>query len=125
MLRQLTADGARVLMVSTPPEGEPVDCELHRLSATTCDASGFSINDPATVRLSRIDHRAVQGLPRVTLVGIDNVVCPDDGHCPGVIDGTVVRYDSIHYTSGYSLKLVPVILRRAERLGLTFGRGRA
>jgi peptidoglycan/LPS O-acetylase OafA/YrhL/O-antigen ligase len=120
LLRRLTADGARVLFVPTPPPGEPVDCALHKLASDICDSSAYSVRDPATVELTNTVHAAAAGLHRVTVVPINNVVCPGSGQCPAMLNGTVVRYDSIHYSEAYSRKLVPVILKRAQRSGLTF-----
>jgi peptidoglycan/LPS O-acetylase OafA/YrhL len=124
LLQRLTADGARVLLVPTPPPGEPVDCALHRLAASTCDSPAFSVRDLATAELTNTVRLAVAGLPRIAVVPIANVVCPSDGQCPATIDGFVVRYDGIHYSAGFSRQLVPIILARAENLGLSFAAGR-
>ncbi len=120
LLRRLTAGGARVLFVPTPPPGEPVDCALHKLAPSTCDSPAYSTRDPTTAELTNSVRAAVAGLRGVTVVPIADVVCPERGQCPAVIDGTVVRYDGIHYSGVYSLKLVPIVLARAQGLGLPF-----
>jgi peptidoglycan/LPS O-acetylase OafA/YrhL len=120
LLRRLTADGARVLLIPTPPPGEPVDCALHRAAASICENPAFSVLDPVTAELTSTIRAAAAGLRRVTVVPIADVVCPEGGRCPAVIDGTVVRYDGVHYSAGFSRKLVPVIVQRAQQLGLSF-----
>ncbi|MFL5828645.1 MAG: acyltransferase family protein, partial [Solirubrobacteraceae bacterium] len=120
LLRQLTAGGAHVLFVPTPPAGEPVACALHKLATTTCNRSAFSERDPVTAELTRTVGAAVAGLRGVTLVGIADLICPRGGQCVAIIDGTVVRYDGIHFSGPFSRKLVPIILERAQRHGLSF-----
>jgi peptidoglycan/LPS O-acetylase OafA/YrhL len=124
LLRQLTAGGAHVLFVPTPPPGEPVACALHKLATTICDNAEYSERDRSTAELTRIVRTAAAGLARVALVPITDVVCPGGGQCLAIIDGTVVRYDGIHYSGPFSRKLVPIILERAQRRGLSFALNR-
>lgn len=56
----------------------------------------------------------------MTYLSIDDVLCPDGGHCPAVVDGQLARYDAVHYTAGFSTKIVPMIISRAERAGVSF-----
>jgi peptidoglycan/LPS O-acetylase OafA/YrhL/O-antigen ligase len=119
VLRRLTADGARVLLMLTAPPGRPVGCAVGQLAGAACENRDDSVHDPATVELTNNVEAAVLGLARVTVVSIADVVCPG-GPCPGIIRGTVVRYDGIHFSGAYSRTLVPVILKRAQLLGLSF-----
>jgi peptidoglycan/LPS O-acetylase OafA/YrhL/O-antigen ligase len=123
VLERLTAGGARVVLVLTPPPGEPVDCALRTPVPAICGADSYSVRDPATARLRRIVRRAAAGSRgRVALVSVDDVVCPDAGRCPAMLDGSIVRYDSIHYSDAFSRELVPAVLARARRLGVAFAR---
>ncbi len=106
------------------PPGEPVGCALGKLSGVTCDSRSFTTGDPVTAELTHTVKTAAAGLPRVTLVSIDDIVCPDRSHCPAAIDGTIVRYDQIHYWKGFAYKLVPELLTRAEQSGLSFSHRR-
>ena len=55
-------------------------------------------------------------------VSIDDVLCPDHGRCPPVVDGMLARYDGVHYTGAFSNAIVPMIVARAERAGVSFTR---
>jgi peptidoglycan/LPS O-acetylase OafA/YrhL len=124
LLERLTAGGARVVLVPTPPPGQPVDCALREPAPPLCANPAYSDRDPATARLATTIRRVVAGMrDKVARVSVDDVVCPDSGRCPARIDGTIVRYDSVHYSAAFSRKLVPVILARAEHRGVPLAAG--
>jgi hypothetical protein len=58
---------------------------------------------------------------KVSYVSIDDILCPT-GRCPATIDGYIARFDSVHFTSQFSRKIVPTIILRAENAGTRFVR---
>jgi peptidoglycan/LPS O-acetylase OafA/YrhL len=119
MLEQLTADGAQVIYLKALPAAEPVDCITDR-PPSTCDDRSHSVEFPNVEVLDRAVRRATADLPGVAYLSIDDILCPDDGRCPAVVGGQLARYDAVHYTSGFSTKIVPMIISRAERAGVSF-----
>ena len=74
----------------------------------------------ATLRLNR-HYRALAGEPPgTTLLSIDARRSPGGGLCPLILNGRVLRWDSLHFTSAYSREIVPTIVARAERAGVRF-----
>lgn len=119
-LRRLTAQGARVVVVATPPRAEPADCVTRRRVAS-CDDESNTTHDPPTRALARVYGRVLPGLGRtVAYVTIDDMLCPGGDRCPAVVGGLLARYDQIHYTAAASRLIVPVIIARAERAGIDF-----
>jgi hypothetical protein len=118
MLQQLTASGAQVIYLSTPPSGEPVDCTVDP-EGSECGTVEHSVDWPLIEAQHEIERAATEGLPGVVLVSVDDVLCPD-GSCPAAIDGTLLRYDGLHYTTKFSRKIVKIIMARAEAAGVMF-----
>jgi peptidoglycan/LPS O-acetylase OafA/YrhL len=121
-LQKLTANGARVVIVAALPPGEPVECATQRPAPRSCSSVGYTTAEPQASTLNSEYRRASGYFPgKVTVVSVDDVLCPR-GRCLAVIDGTVARYDTLHYTVPFSRKIVPVIVARAERAGIAFTR---
>ena len=118
-LHELTRDGGQVVIVGMPPPGPPPECRT-RTTGSSCGAN-HALTDPPTRLLNAIYRRAASSMRgRVAYISIDDVMCPVGGRCPAVIDGVLARYDGIHYTATFSRKLLPIIIRRAERAGISF-----
>jgi len=77
--------------------------------------------DPAINVLDRLYRQAIAASPgKIAYVSVDDLLCPDGGRCPAVIHGVVARYDGVHYTRTFSRIIVPLIVARAERAGISF-----
>jgi hypothetical protein len=123
VFKQVTADGAQAVIVGTPPMAEPADCALDEHS-DGCDRVAFTTADPETLALQRVYRKAMAGLSsEIVYVSLNDVFCPRDGRCPAILGGVLGRYDQIHYTATFSRRLVPMIVERARRAGVTFGDG--
>lgn len=112
-IEQLTAGGARVVLLVPPPPGDPVDCALDRRESSC----GLNRIDPARAYIRPLLDQGVAG--RGAVVSVDDVLCVEPGGgCGPVIDGVLVRYDGIHYTATYSRTITTVILGRAAAAGV-------
>ncbi len=115
-LQQLTQRGAQVVMLMPIPGGPPVRCAKHP-EDDACHSSDVTTANPQVVRGRRLIRQAVAGLaPAVVTVDVTDLVCPG-GTCPAAIKGTLVRYDTVHYTATFSRRIVPQILDRARSAG--------
>ena len=119
VLRRLTGTGSKVVFVLQPPAGPPLECA--RTPLPRCTAPRYSTREVVTALARRLVRRAAAPLRgKVYVVSIDDVVCPSEGRCPAIVDGKIVRYDGVHFTHAWSLRLAPKIFARAERAGLGF-----
>ena len=77
--------------------------------------------EPGTMMLRRLGRQAAGRFPpgMVTTVSITDVLCPRQ-FCPPVIDGQLARFDGVHFTGGFSRKIVRIITERAEAAGVKF-----
>jgi peptidoglycan/LPS O-acetylase OafA/YrhL len=90
-VRQLTASGATVVMVTQPPFYE----SGHPAHPTSQD-EGFE-------RLNSFLTQFAADTPHVRVVDLATRVCPSGPPCPLVVDGIWVRGDGTHYTAAGSL----------------------
>jgi hypothetical protein len=118
-LRTLTSHGAQVVLLAAVPSSAPPECADDDRAAS-CKDPIYSVKDKLAAASDRIARKAIAGLRGVTYISIEDVLCPDDGRCPAAIDGTLVRFDTLHYTSTFSRKIVPIIISRAEQAGVVF-----
>jgi hypothetical protein len=118
-LKSLTASGARVVVVTTPPRGEPADCAIQSSPSPSCASSSFSTASPDTAIARATVRAAAARFPRtVAAISIDDAVCPANGHCPAAIGGQLIRYDGIHFTGAFGYTVLQAIFARAERAGI-------
>jgi hypothetical protein len=118
-LTQLTAGGAKVIVVLTPPSAPPVECATDSDPPPECNSGSHTTADPNTVAAQRATRRGASGVPGVAVVDVDDLACPDNGRCPAVVDGLLTRYDGVHYTGGFSSKVLDVVFQRAAKAGVT------
>jgi peptidoglycan/LPS O-acetylase OafA/YrhL len=118
-LEALTASGAKVALLQTLPDGQEVDCALHR-RGRTCGAVSTSLADPDTQRANALLRSAANAMTgRVAVVPIGDLVCAaSHAQCAPVQRGLVIRYDGVHYTGRFSRQVVPLILDRVTAAGI-------
>lgn len=120
-LRLMTAGHAHVVLLSTPPTAAPGHCGA-RTSGRVCGAVTYTVRNPQIEQMAAIERRVAAEQPgRVTFLSVTDLLCPQEGHCPALVGGATARYDGVHFTGTFSKRIVPVIVRRAERAGITFG----
>jgi peptidoglycan/LPS O-acetylase OafA/YrhL len=117
-LRELTARGAKVILMITPPPAPPIECATTSPPPDRCSSTSFTTADAQTVAGRRIVKAAAAKVPGVVAVSVDDLVCPDHGRCPAVVGGVLTRYDGIHYTATFSTRILRAVFARAERAGL-------
>jgi hypothetical protein len=119
-LGSLVSKGGQVVIVGTPPPGSPAECRPVSAEAKCTDPSDSLANKP-TAELNGIYRRAAAAFPgKVAYVSISDILCPAGGHCPATIGGTLARFDQVHFTATFSRLLVPKLIARAERGGISF-----
>ncbi|WP_144756118.1 acyltransferase family protein [Curtobacterium pusillum] len=106
-LRKLALSGPEVFVLGAPPEGsDPSVCATRMNDPRNCltimgtSRKSMAIAEAAAVRELGSSARYVQ---------TDRWFCDDDGRCPLVVDGTVVRADRGHITTAFSERLARVL----------------
>jgi hypothetical protein len=118
VLQRLIKGGSSVVMLAASPTAQPLECALDRPPPARCADPAYSLSDPNASQLNRaVEHVAAHFKHNVFTVSVDDVLCPR-GVCKPVINGTLGRFDGVHYTRPFSLIIVPIILRRAVDAGL-------
>ena len=90
-VRELTATGATVVMVTQPPfvdQGQP---------------AGPTAQDESFLRLNNLLVAFARNRPQVEVVDLADYVCPSGPPCPLVVDNVGARGDGAHYTADGSL----------------------
>lgn len=120
-LTRLTAGGAQVVIVGPPPPGPPVECAIDKPPSASCGDRRFSTADPTTANLNRLLRTGAAAFPgKVAYLSVADILCPGDGRCRPAVEGGLARYDGIHYTATFSRRIVPTIVARAQRAGISF-----
>jgi hypothetical protein len=110
--------GAQVAVLGIPPTSPPVDCAARHSGADCSDVSDTAA-DPESSHLNALLRRAVAGLPgHAAFVSVSDEVCGTRGRCRIADGSTLVRFDGVHYTAGYSRMIAPVIVDRMRRAGI-------
>ena len=107
----LTANGAEVAILEVLPSAPPIECA----SETTpeCSASSHTLADEPTARANAIIGSAADKAGTgVTVVSIADLVCPGSA-CEVASEGTLIRYDTLHFTTRFSEQVAPAIVERA------------
>jgi len=113
MVEALLQQTRRVAVIApTPQTEEPmVDCLSEATNPSECDAPVYEL--PALTKLERVWQQLVRDYPRVSLVDIDDLVCPDN-MCPAMSDGVVTFKDENHLTEDFAATLMDSLLARAR-----------
>ena len=113
MLERLLPQARKVVVIEPLPQTqEPmVDCLSEAAVAADCDAPVYEL--PGLGRAERIWEALAQEYPRVAVVSLDNVVCPDRV-CPAMAKGVVTFRDENHLTEDFAQKIVGSLLARAR-----------
>ena len=122
MLEHLTSAGGQVVYLATAPNAEPVECTTD--PTDKCDDPVHSLDHPIWKLVHQIEREATADLPRVAYVSVNDILCRDNGRCPALVRGELARYDGVHYTTAFSRRIIPIIVARAKRAGISFDRGR-
>jgi hypothetical protein len=70
--------------------------------------------------MAALYEAAAARMPHVVSVSVTDVLCDVSGHCPAKVGGVLARFDGVHYTSEFSRRIVPIIVDRARRAGVSF-----
>jgi SGNH domain (fused to AT3 domains) len=107
--RTITSRGAQLIFIELPPPTR-ADCAnaARRLSA---DCRVPVANDRQQPPYNAMLERIATQVPRVSTISITDAVCPQE-ICLPEVDGMLLRYDGLHFTTAASRWLAPVLYRR-------------
>jgi len=114
LVDRVAAHGGRVVFLELPPPGNQLGREV-----ATGRPAGHS--RPAVLGNGRyVDGynavlRSVAAIRPASArtVSATDLICPD-GACTALKNGTLIRYDGVHYTPGFSRYLTPILLERMD-----------
>ncbi len=86
--------GAQLALVAVLPLAPADPACLTRPDTRACGAAP----DPLTVAVDRIYARVRDEVPGVTLVTLQDALCPG-GRCHPLVDGLLVRFDGLHFSA--------------------------
>jgi peptidoglycan/LPS O-acetylase OafA/YrhL len=113
--RNLTADGARFVIMELPPLLR-IDCGKPSMSsAAACNVNVAT--DSVYPPYNAIFRRIAASVPRVSTISITDSICPNQVCRPNV-DGRLVRYDGEHYSPPTAKWLAPIIYRQLVAVGV-------
>lgn len=116
--RELTASGARLVLMRYTPESQRASCE-----------TPAGANDPGCVvkpdaeRYQRynamLDHIATSDPAHVRTIDLSDVLCPNNS-CTFKVDGIILRPDSLHYSDEGTRWVRPHLERKLTKAGAVF-----
>jgi peptidoglycan/LPS O-acetylase OafA/YrhL len=116
-LREVSSLARQVVVLQPiPMVDEPMtECLSTGADPADCDAPAAAM--PGTTQLERVWRREAAELPNVTVVDIDDLVCPG-GLCPSESRGVPTFVDDNHLTESYAAELAPRVVQRLHRAGV-------
>ena len=112
MVDRVASWGGRVVFIELPPPGQSVAYAVAqgRLSGSK---PGVAPGGRMVARYNGILHAISASRPGYArTVTVTDLVCPD-GSCSALGDDMVIRVDGVHYSTAFSIWLVPRLLKRA------------
>ncbi|WP_271680134.1 acyltransferase family protein [Thermomonas mangrovi] len=122
-LSKLQAHVGRLVVIAPPPlmPFHPLECVVvhgELVSGTLrADACSAPLAVARQARVAGLLARASSGLPNVTVVSLDEVVCPR-GECGAVVAGNLVYRDRNHLNAAFVRAEWPVLSRRLDLAGV-------
>ena len=114
LVDRVAAHGGRVVFLELPPPGNQLGREV-----ATGRPAGHS-RPPVLGNGRYVDGynavlRSVAAIRPASArtVSVTDLVCPG-GACTALKNGTLIRYDGVHYTPGFSRYLTPILLQRMD-----------
>lgn len=111
-LGRLSERGAGTAVLEMPPLGPPVECADAPIA--DCDYSAIA---GETAHLNELLAEATEQTEGAVFVPLADIVCPQVP-CQVARDGTLIRYDGIHFTGTFSRQIAPEIIERIEQAGV-------
>ena len=108
--------GGRAVFVELPPVGDTIGAQLaagRPAGKHRPESNDRKISNRYNTVLRRV---AAQRPGHADVVSVTDLICPAN-RCPAVVNGVLVRADGTHYTTEFSRRLVPVLLRRSGVAG--------
>ena len=94
------------------------DCLSTGVDPEECDAAAYAL--PGTEEIEEVWRETAAELPNVTVVDLDDLVCPD-GVCPALAEGIVTFRDDNHLSDDFAVMLAPAVLKILRDQGVDLG----
>jgi peptidoglycan/LPS O-acetylase OafA/YrhL len=114
--REVTSAGASFILMELPPQSSRNCANSWRFDDPGCTFEVAGHGDGHQARYDAMYERLASAIPGVSALSVKGVLCPD-GTCRPVIDGTVMRWDGVHFTAKGALLLAPVLERAILKAG--------
>jgi peptidoglycan/LPS O-acetylase OafA/YrhL len=113
--RAITSKRARLAFVELPPV-IPTEC-LKKEKEQRLQCQVPVADDVVQIPYNDVFKRLAMRVPHVSTISITDVMCPD-GVCSPELDGILIRYDGLHFSSAGSGWLAPLLYRRLIDAGV-------
>ena len=114
--REVTASGAWFILVELPPRLSLNCANAWRFDDPGCTFAFTGFGDGYQGKYDAMYERLAASIPRVSTLSLTNVVCPD-GTCRPVVEGTILRWDGLHFTAQGAGLLAPVLALAIQETG--------
>lgn len=110
--QRLTARGAKLLIVQPTPKAQAtIGLCAREPESPDCATSATYLESFAWLR--SVYSRVASELPKVSLISVDDVLCPSGAPCGvEVIDGTPIRPDGVHIANDLEPWFANILLQR-------------
>jgi peptidoglycan/LPS O-acetylase OafA/YrhL len=108
---------AKVIIMSPPPDSVDMR-ECYTKVSTPGDCIG--VIPEWWFDYEWADKKVADSFDNVSFLSTWRWFCNEDGHCPGFVGGSVVRYDTHHLTGDFSRRLGPVVVEALSTVGVVF-----
>jgi hypothetical protein len=108
---QITAGGARLVLLHLLPPAQPPGCARPEFSAADVCSQPASADTRIPMYNAAMDRVAARHPGKVVTLDFQDVVCPR-GMCPAVLGGVLLRPDRLHFSRTSALWMVPTLEAR-------------
>jgi hypothetical protein len=111
LVDEVAALGGRVVFVELPPGGDSLGSVIAAGRPAGSARPPVPGGDLVPAWNALLRDVAASRPRNASVISVTDLVCPSG--CPAMIDGVLVRTDGVHYSSAFSVQLVPIMLERA------------
>lgn len=111
LVREITATGARVVLLELPPPGDSLGSAI--AAGRPAGAAGRMPGSRYVEGFDAVLEQVAEEEPGVVALSLEDLFCPD-GVCSALTGDTVIRVDGVHLSRRYSRQIGPEVLRRVD-----------
>ena len=111
VLKSMAPSGARLVVVTAPPQGKPpTECATRASKPSDCV---YAVSSQWKLATNAIN--AAAATVGADLIDTSKWFCNSSGNCPAFVGETPVKRDGVHTTPQYAARLVPVLQDALQR----------